>query len=651
MQKKEHIIDEYLKLFDVFCENYLEELPFNGREEQGIIDANIFCKEIKPQFKELIYYFLNDKKKFQKLTTDIGKQLYKNNLSIAFIVDIINTLFFKVINYMNTEHFPNYFIDYANQFMQKFTNFIALGFILESLPEKEKKLKAKLSSDITQNLLAHFSGLKSVLLKEDYQIEELANCPITNYMQSLEFRIICRKLDICKESNRIHSLIHTYLKLFKTYFDKEKYLPAYLILITLYFLFEKLGEIFNNIESVKRNISLEEIISYILGEKKEIFLFIIDPREISFLNKVFGYTVGDNIFHSLTKKLINLVPNNKRQAVIKCSYGAICVISHNPEIDYENIFLKLKKLIKEEFKSLLIKIDISGFLLKIPEDTNLSKEGLLNTIRFAIRESKKNPANLFILDLKKLDNYKKIAIFRSLYEDLVEKLSSGKLGLAIQGIYNLKTKNISHHEILVRLRNNKGGIIPACEFIDLIYEYRLIDLLDVMVLKKVVENANLFRGKFIFINISPRTFKVSPSFEEVKKLSEQLKKKGLKFGFEITEQATIEDFDIIVKFFNKIQVPISIDDFGTGYSSFSHFVEIIERVPVKFLKIDGSYVRKIPESEKAEKIVKTVNSMAHSLNIETVAEFAENEKIVGKLEKLGVDYAQGYYFEKPRILV
>ena len=289
--------------------------------------------------------------------------------------------------------------------------------------------------------------------------------------------------------------------------------------------------------------------------------------------------------------------------------------------------------------------------LKIPANTNISEKGLLNTIRFAIRESKKNPTDLFVLDLKRLDSYRKIAIFKNLYEDLVEKLSHGKLGLAIQGIYNLKTKTINHYEILVRLRSNKGEIIPAYEFIDLVYEYRLIDLLDVMVLKKIVENAKLFKDKFIFINISPRTFKINPSLKEIKKLSRQMKKIGLKFGFEITEQATIEDFDIIVEFFNKMRVPISIDDFGTGYSSFSHFVEIIERVPVKFLKIDGSYVKKIPESEKAEKIVKTVNSMAHSLNIKTVAEFVENKKIVEKLEKLGVDYAQGHYFEEPRILV
>ncbi|MEO2069339.1 MAG: EAL domain-containing protein [Desulfurobacteriaceae bacterium] len=643
--------NEYLKFFDTFCESYLKELSISIREKQGITNVENFCKEIRPKFKELVEYFFSDEERFETTVIEIGKKLYRKNLSIAFIVDIINTLIFKVINYINTEHLPNHLIESTNTFMKKFTNLVALGFILESLPEKKKKLKKKLSSETTSYLLQHFSLLQNVLKKQPSQIPDLKDCPIDQYMKSLEFRIIYHKLEICEESQRIHSLIHTYLNLFETYFKEEKYLPAYLILITLYFLFEKLGEIFNNIETAKKNTSLEEIISFIANEKRELFLFVIDPREISFLNKVLGYTVGDTIFYSLIKKLLNLVPNDKRQAVIKCSYGAVCVISDNTELDYENIFLKLKKQIKEEFRSLPIKIDISGFLIRIPKNSSLNKEDLFNTIRFAIRESKKDSNNLFILDLENFDNHKKVAIFKSLYEDLVEKLSSGNLALAIQGIYDLKTGKVSHYEILVRLRNNKGEIIPAYEFIDLVYEYRLIDLLDIMVLRKVLDNAHLFKDKFLFINISPRTFKITPSFEEVKKISEEMKKKGLNFGFEITEQATIEDFDVLVDFLNKSEIPLSIDDFGTGYSSFSHFVEIIERVPVKFLKIDGSYVKKITYSGKAEKIVKTINSMAHSLNIKTIAEFAENEDIVERLKKLGTDYAQGYYFEKPKIIV
>jgi len=100
-----------------------------------------------------------------------------------------------------------------------------------------------------------------------------------------------------------------------------------------------------------------------------------------------------------------------------------------------------------------------------------------------------------------------------------------------------------------------------------------------------------------------------------------------------------------------MDVPVSIDDFGTGYSSFSQFVNLVEAVPIKFLKIDGSYVKKITSSQQAENIVKTVNSMAHSLNLKTIGEFAENEAIVGKLRELSVDYAQGYFFSKPEIVV
>ena len=247
-----YLLEEYVRLFDIFCIDYLEELPTNIRRKQGIINVSIFCKKLRPQFKELITYFFNDEKKFERLVISLGRKLYKNDLSIAFIVDVINTTLFKIINYINTEHLPNHLIEHANQFMRKFTNLIALGFILESLPEKERKLEAKLSSSIAKSLLVHFSRLKNVLKNEDYQIKKLPDCPIMHYIRSLEFKIVCHKLEICKEASRLHSLIHTYLKLFRTYFNERKYLPAYLILITVYFLFEKLGEIFNNVESAKK---------------------------------------------------------------------------------------------------------------------------------------------------------------------------------------------------------------------------------------------------------------------------------------------------------------------------------------------------------------------------------------------------------------
>ena len=60
------LLEEYLKLFDILCVDYLKELPDNIRKKQRITDVNAFCKEIKPQFKKLITYFLNDKEKFER---------------------------------------------------------------------------------------------------------------------------------------------------------------------------------------------------------------------------------------------------------------------------------------------------------------------------------------------------------------------------------------------------------------------------------------------------------------------------------------------------------------------------------------------------------------------------------------------------------
>jgi EAL domain-containing protein (putative c-di-GMP-specific phosphodiesterase class I) len=77
----------------------------------------------------------------------------------------------------------------------------------------------------------------------------------------------------------------------------------------------------------------------------------------------------------------------------------------------------------------------------------------------------------------------------------------------------------------------------------------------------------------------------------------------------------------------------------------------VEQLPIKYLKIDGSYVRKLEESVKTEKVIGALNSMAHSLGIETIAEFASSAEIVEKLKKLNIDYAQGFFFSKPEIVV
>lgn len=115
---------------------------------------------------------------------------------------------------------------------------------------------------------------------------------------------------------------------------------------------------------------------------------------------------------------------------------------------------------------------------------------------------------------------------------------------------------------------------------------------------------------------------------------------------EITEQESIEDFDIVSNFITNIKelgVQVALDDFGNGYSNFS----VLMQLQIDYLKIDGSLIRNIDKDKNARIIVETIVRFAKLLKIYTVAEFVSSKKVYDVVKEMGIDYGQGYYISKP----
>ena len=91
---------------------------------------------------------------------------------------------------------------------------------------------------------------------------------------------------------------------------------------------------------------------------------------------------------------------------------------------------------------------------------------------------------------------------------------------------------------------------------------------------------------------------------------------------------------------------MALDDFGSGMSSFAY----LKQLPVDILKIDGMFIRNILTDPIDLAMVKSVNDIAHLLGLKTVAEFVETEAIQTEIQKLGVDFSQGYLFGRPKPL-
>jgi EAL domain-containing protein (putative c-di-GMP-specific phosphodiesterase class I) len=119
-----------------------------------------------------------------------------------------------------------------------------------------------------------------------------------------------------------------------------------------------------------------------------------------------------------------------------------------------------------------------------------------------------------------------------------------------------------------------------------------------------------------------------------------------KLTLEITESSIMEDIGRAVRVLEclrDIGVRISMDDFGTGHSSLAQ----LRNIPLHELKVDKSFVMTILDDSQNEAIVKTTIDLAHSLNLEVVAEGVEDEATMRRIASLGCEQAQGYFLSKP----
>jgi EAL domain-containing protein (putative c-di-GMP-specific phosphodiesterase class I) len=115
--------------------------------------------------------------------------------------------------------------------------------------------------------------------------------------------------------------------------------------------------------------------------------------------------------------------------------------------------------------------------------------------------------------------------------------------------------------------------------------------------------------------------------------------------FELTETAVLSNPDMVRETLNEIRnlgVRISLDDFGTGYSALTH----VQQFPISIVKIDKSFVQRMDLDPSAWKIVESIISFAHRLNLEVVGEGIEDADQLLQLQSMGCEQGQGYYFAK-----
>jgi len=210
------------------------------------------------------------------------------------------------------------------------------------------------------------------------------------------------------------------------------------------------------------------------------------------------------------------------------------------------------------------------------------------------------------------------------------------------------------YELLLRLKLNNETILPE-NFLPAAERYGIAVKIDKWVITTAFSYFNdnkelLNTTEEIAINISGQSINDDDFLEYVKNAFIKHKIPQDKICFEITETAAIANLakaNIFIDTLKKGGCKFALDDFGSGLSSFAY----LKTLHIDYLKIDGFFVKDINDDPIDYAMVKSINDIGHEMGLQTVAEFVENKNILDQLNKIGVDFVQGFHFGEVQNLI
>ncbi|MFA6972427.1 MAG: EAL domain-containing protein [Gallionella sp.] len=219
----------------------------------------------------------------------------------------------------------------------------------------------------------------------------------------------------------------------------------------------------------------------------------------------------------------------------------------------------------------------------------------------------------------------------------------------------INSDKTAHYEMLVRLMEEEGSVVPPGGFFSMAEKTGLMPYLDRWVVQQVLEwaskqkNLNRDNESIFFINIAPATIG-DPEFPDfLKNTLDEMGMPGSTLCFEVSESDLALRNHCVAEFIRRVRqcgCAVALSGFGRHEVSF----DLIRGFQVEFLKIDGSTILNILSNPADLAKVVSIDRVAKIIGVKTVAELVENDEIVAKLGEVGIDFAQGFGISRPRRL-
>ncbi|MEM7564249.1 MAG: EAL domain-containing protein [Pseudomonadota bacterium] len=385
-------------------------------------------------------------------------------------------------------------------------------------------------------------------------------------------------------------------------------------------------------------------------------LCYLDLDRFKLVNDSCGHAAGDELLRQLGTVLQSLA--RKHDSVARLGGDEFGILMEHCNLENaERVAESFRDAVENfrfHWKKRVFSIGVSIGLVSITDDcTNLSQ--ILqdaDTACYSAKEQGRNRIIIFNPDDEQLTRRRSEVESVNLINRALEE---NRFKLFYQGIVPIEKNQTGHYfEVLLRMLDEEGNTLAPGNFMPPAEKYNLASNIDRWVVSEVFNWIAQHRSALCDLNLCSINLSGQSIGDEafLDFIEEELGNKQIsahQICFEITETAAISNFHIANQFIKRLRATgckFALDDFGSGLSSFAYLKDL----PVDLLKIDGSFVQDCDTNPTNLALVRSIHDIGRVMGKQTVAEFVENKSIFNELQKIGVDYAQGYGISKPEPL-
>jgi len=388
--------------------------------------------------------------------------------------------------------------------------------------------------------------------------------------------------------------------------------------------------------------------------RTRVALLYFDVDRFKDINDTYGHAAGDTCLETIANRLTKALPPDAFAGRLAGDEFAVALEWERPKEELNAYLQSYVRRLRKDLSEMLvfqgheIHMGISVGIASYPKDAD-NVIDLIRSADAALYHAKRSPRNRFEF----FDAQMNAASVERLMlkSKLRRSYELDELLIHYQPKIDVKTGAIVSAEALVRWELSDRGLVLPSEFIPLAEETNLIIQIGEWVLNQVCKDLSDWQHRIpgtgkVSVNLSLKQL-AQPNF--TKRIQRILKQHGIMpqaLELEITETTLMRDPQNTIQILRQLDdlgLSLSIDDFGTGYSSLS----ALQQFPISTLKIDQSFIRDILINKDGTTIVSAIIDLAHSMNMDVVAEGVESELQLSYLKVLNCDLVQGLLFGEP----